>query len=162
MRRISKKICFLLFKMCVLLRRPTVSSNLDPGGSQRRPKSLPDLNLGPLHACTRCIIWSSCWSPNNWKEGCPWNCCLPVDPVSLLEAPCLTSVGDVPSSAVTWFARVGWYPEGPSPYQRRKRGDMGEELCEGETGRRDGGMGLQSGCKMKEWMNEWMNEWMIN
>lgn len=61
-------------------------------------------------------------SPNNWNRGCPWLCCLSVN--SHKWVTCLASVGeDVPSPAVTYCARVGWYPEG-----------HGEELYEGASG----------------------------
>ena len=38
---------------------------------------------------------------------------------------------DVPSPAVTWCARVGWYPAGVSLFsEERERGQWGEGLCE--------------------------------
>ena len=42
------------------------------------------------------------------KPGCPWICCLLVDPVPLNGLPCLSSVGEnVPSPALTWCDRIG-------------------------------------------------------
>jgi hypothetical protein len=53
-------------------RRPTESTNLAHGGSQRlnhQPKSIQGLDLEPLNICSRCKAWSSCGSPNNWSRG---------------------------------------------------------------------------------------------
>jgi hypothetical protein len=45
--------------------------------------------------CSRCAAYSSCRSPNNWRQGYPNICSLPVDPVSLTRPPCLTSVEEM-------------------------------------------------------------------
>jgi hypothetical protein len=42
--------------------RPTESTNLDPGGSQKlnnQAKNILGLNLGLPHICSRCAAWSS-------------------------------------------------------------------------------------------------------
>jgi hypothetical protein len=59
--------------------------------------------------------------PHNWGRGCPW----------LLLAcgscyPCLASGGeDVPSPAVTWCTKVGWYRGEPPHSQSRREGVWG-------------------------------------
>jgi hypothetical protein len=94
------------------------------------------MDVGPLHICKRWVAWSSCRSHNNGNRGCPWACCLPVDPVPLNGPPCLASVEeDVPSPAATWgvcvcvcvcvlwgagvFVGV-WHPEGGFPFPKEK------------------------------------------
>ena len=74
-------------------RRPADSTNLVSWGSQRwnhQLKSKHWLDLDPLHICSRCIVWSSCMSPNNnWSRFC----CLIKDPVFITKLPGYSGTG---------------------------------------------------------------------
>jgi hypothetical protein len=104
-------------------------------GSQRlhhQPNSIHGLDLVTLHVCSRSVELSPCGSPNSWRRGCLWLCCLFLDPLPLSELPCWVSGGEyMPSSAATWCPWVDWYPRGVS--LRRRGGKMGGWVCEGEN-----------------------------
>ena len=114
-------------------------------------KSILRLDLGS-HTSSRWAAWSSWGSPNNWSGGCPWTCCLPVDPVPLTGLSCLASEEeDVPSLIETWCTRVGWYPVEASTLSEEKgRGNVGRGSVRWVLGEKK--QGLQSGYKMNEWM----------
>jgi hypothetical protein len=88
------------------------------GGSHRlghQPGRMQDLDLGPLHVCSKCEGWFSCGSPNKHSRAvsvsvpCHWI------PFPLTALPGWASVrDDVLSSAGTRCLRVGWYPRGGS------------------------------------------------
>jgi len=76
------------------------------------------------------------WVPQQLDREPPLTLLPAVDPVLLTG---LASVGeDVPSPEGTWYARVGWYPGGSSPFSDEKG------PCEGRVGEGR----LQSGCKV--------------
>lgn len=65
---------------------------------------------------------------------------LPLDSLPLAGLPAGSSVEeDVLSPAETWFPREEWYPRGPSPSQRRRRGGNGEEFVSVGMGKGEGG-----------------------
>ena len=69
-------------------------------------------------------------SPNNWSRG-PCICSLPIDPIPLIEPPCLASIReDAPSSAVTDM----W-----------GRGDNNQIIIKEEEGDRGVGEALEEG-----------------
>ena len=80
--------------------RPTESTNLNSGGSQKmnhQPKSIHGLDLGPLahmeQMCSLVFNWNGCY---------PKSCCLSVGYILLAGLSCLASVGeDAPSPAKT-------------------------------------------------------------
>jgi hypothetical protein len=133
-------------------RRPTVHQLEAHGDSQRlndQPKSMYGLDLGPLHLCSRCAAWFSCWSPNNWRRGCLWLCGLPLDPLLLAGLSCLASVGEeVLSPALTWCARAGWYHEDLPFSEKKRRGYEGRFMWEYAQWR--GGRGCDPDIK---WIN---------
>jgi len=99
------------------------------------------------------LAWLTCRSPSNWSRGCPWICCL-WTPIPLNGPPCPASVGeDVSSSAMTWCAVVGWYPQGASSLLREGEG---EDLCEGGLG--GGRSGWEGWCWHVKWINKLINE----
>ena len=109
--------------------RPTESSNLDFGGSQRLNHQLKIKHrLDPLHICSRCAGWSSCWFPNNWSRRLSPNLLPALNPILLTGLPCLTSVGeDAPVlqwlDVCVWVGVcivAGWYLEGTHSSQRRR------------------------------------------
>lgn len=81
------------------------------------------LDLGSLHICNRCGVWSSCGSTNNWHRGCHRFYCLQLDPFPLGGPSNWTSVGEhVSSPSGTRCPEVGWYPGRAYPSLRSRRG----------------------------------------
>jgi hypothetical protein len=73
------------------------------------------------------------WVLNNWRGGYSKSCCLSVGYVLLAGLPCLTLVGEEAHSFTeTQSTRVGGYPGGPIPAQRRRGGDGGRIVGGGE------------------------------
>lgn len=95
------------------------------------------LDLGSLHICNRCGVWSSCGSTNNWHRGCHRFYCLQLDPFPLGGPSNWTSVGEhVSSPSGTRCPEVGWYPGRASSSLRSMKGINGERgICEGMTGK---------------------------
>ena len=95
-------------------------------------------DVGPLHICNSCVVWSSCETPNSKSRGCLWLCCLPLRCFPLTGLPHLASIEDVPSLTAIWYAKSGWYPWEASPFLKRKgRVDVGG-VEEEKTGKRGG------------------------
>ena len=95
-------------------RSAIVSTNLSPWGlTETKPpqwKSTHRLDLGSLHICSRCAVWSSCGSPYNWNWGCLWLCYLPLDLLPLTGMPgCLGLVREyMLCPAGNRCPRAGW------------------------------------------------------
>jgi len=74
-----------------------------------QPESMHGTDLGPLHILNRCAAWSSFWATNSRRQGCLWLCCLSLDTFLLTGLSWLTSVEDIPSPTVAWYAKGSWY-----------------------------------------------------
>jgi hypothetical protein len=76
--------------------RPTVSTNLDPWGSQslnHQLKSIHEQDLGlsaHMEMCSLVFMWVL----NNWNRDYPKSCCLSIGYVLLAGLPFLVSVGE--------------------------------------------------------------------
>jgi hypothetical protein len=84
------------------------------GGSQNlghQPESIQELDLDPLHTCSKFTAWFSCGLFNKWIRGCLDLYTLPLDP--LYGLPAWASMGEnVLSLAGTRCSRIGWQPKG--------------------------------------------------
>lgn len=80
--------------------------------------------LDPAQMVCICSLYFMRGIPKNCSRGCPWICCLPVDPVPLTKLLCLVSVPeDEPSPQ--WLKVPGsgdMREREPSSSQRRKGG----------------------------------------
>lgn len=102
---------------------------------KHQPDSIQRPDILSSLICSRCDALSSCWFLNNWNGVRLSFCRLPMHPVPLTVLPHLASVGEDVPSPVTWFAKVGWYPDGP-PLSYLRRGSMREWSVWGWTGKR--------------------------
>jgi hypothetical protein len=134
-------------------RIPTESTNLNHWGlPETVPPTKCHIYAVPTHSPT--YIYQMCslvfiWVPNNWSWDYSWLYCLPIDTVPLTGLYYLASVGeDVPSPAMTWYARVVSIQE-ILPHIHRRRGGGWERDC--VRGRLGGG----GSCN---WHVKWINK----
>jgi hypothetical protein len=113
--------------------------------------------LRSSHISSRCAAWSSCESHNNWSRGCLRLCCLPLNPLSLLELPGWVSVKEeVLSLPGDWMSQGGVVPRGWAFLSLRKRGgaNRGRDLEVWDLEERSEGSS-DLGCKVNKKINYW-------
>lgn len=110
--------------------KPTESIALNHKGSQslvHQPGNMQELELDPLHICSKCPAWCSYGSPNKWNQTVSFPG-IGSTPLPLLGLPGWASVEEhVLSPAGNIWARVRWYP----PSLRRRWGGNGERDMRG-------------------------------